>query len=255
MAPISSFLKKKYDFSHLFINGCSHSAGSEIEGSGIGEGNYNRENCFGAQLASKLGVNYTNIALPGGSNDYINRSSTHWIIDNLELAKRSLFLIHWTGSSRSEIFFNSGNTEHYWQFVPYVSDRNVGHIHANHYAPIFPSKLKKTLDVLSRYMFVNEEHWEINRYLNIINLQTILEAHQIPYIFRNGFQSCAVGDRYSYYQTKINSRNFYKFDDNSESFFEHCIAAGFSVEGQKYWHHRKDAHTYWANRLYDQNFA
>ena len=255
MAPISSFLKKKYNFSHLFVNGCSHTAGSEIEGSGIGDGNYNRENCFGAQLANRLGVNYTNIALPGGSNDYINRTSTYWILDNLELAKKSLFLIHWTGSSRSELFFYKNDIEKYWQFIPYVPDQHVGHFHPDHCAYIFPQTEKHVLSKISKYMFANGDHWEINRYLNIINLQTILEAHQIPYIFRNGFQSCASDNRYSYYQNKINLDKFYKFNDTSESFFEHCVAAGFSVEGQKYWHHRKDAHTYWASRLYDQNFS
>ena len=30
---------------HILINGCSHSAGSEIEGSAIGESRYNRKNC------------------------------------------------------------------------------------------------------------------------------------------------------------------------------------------------------------------
>lgn len=255
MAQTLLFLKKKYNFNHLFINGCSHTAGSEIEGSGIGEGNYNRENCFGAQLAAKLGVDHINIALPGGSNDYINRSTYLWILDNLELAKRSLFLIHWTGSNRSEIFFDNSNTDSYWKFVPYVPDRNVGHVHTSHYAPVFPNDQKRTLEILSKNMFLNEEHWEINRYLNVINLQTILEAYGIPYVFRNSFQSCAIGDRYSYYRSKIKSENFYKFSDNSESFFEHCISAGFSVEGQQYWHHRKDAHTYWANRLYNCNFV
>ena len=255
MALISLFQKKKFNFTHLFINGCSHTAGSEIEGSGIGDGTYNRENCFGAQLASKLGIDYTNNALPGASNDYINRSTTFWILDNLELAKKSLFLIHWTGSNRSEIFLDRLKTEGYWQFVPYVPDPHVGHIHTEHYAPIFPKEQKKTLDVLSRYMFVNSEHWEINRYLNVINLQTILESYNIPYIFRNGFQSCAVGKRYSYYQKKVLSENFYKFTDVSESFFEHCLNAGFSIEGQKHWHHRKDAHTYWANKLYRENFS
>ena len=94
MAQILSFRKKKYDFEHILINGCSHTAGSEIEGSGIGEGNYNRDNCFGAQLARKLGVVYTNLALPGASNDYINRTTSMWMLDHAAMAKRTLYLIH-----------------------------------------------------------------------------------------------------------------------------------------------------------------
>jgi hypothetical protein len=36
--------------------------------------------------------------------------------------------------------------------------------------------------------------------------------------------------------------------------YEHCLNAGFSVDGQQYDHHRQPAHEYWANRLYQENF-
>ena len=255
MAQILLFPKKRYKFEHILICGCSHSAGSEIEGSGIGEGNYNRNHSFGAQLARRLGVDYTNIALPGASNDYINRATTMWILENIPLAKKTLFLIHWTGSTRSEIFVDKMNTGSYWDFVPYVSDKNVEHIHADHIAPIFPKEKQKSLTQLSRYLFDNEEHWEINRYLNIINLQTILELYEFPFIFRNAFQACATGIRYIDYFDKINTSRFAGFNDPKQSFFEHCLDAGFSIEGQQFWHHRIGAHEYWANHLYEQNFS
>ena len=100
----------KHNFSHVLINGCSHSAGSEIEASGIGEGNYNRDNSFGAQFAKQLDCTYTNIAYPGASNDYISRTTLYWILDNPTLAKDTLFLIHWTGTDRTEYFYDSGKT-------------------------------------------------------------------------------------------------------------------------------------------------
>ena len=254
MALTSSFLKKKYNFDHILINGCSHSAGSEIEGSGIGEGNYNREHCFGALLSKRLGVPYTNIALPGASNDYINRTTCMWILDNPTLIKKTLFLINWTGSNRSEIFFNEYTGSTYWHFIPHVSDKSVGHIHTDHYAPMFPEEMHRNLTVLSKYMFVNEEHWEINRYLNIINLQTILKSNNLNYIFKNGFQWCAAGERYNYYRDKIDNKKFIGFDNEEHSFFEHCLNEGFSIAGQQYYHHRQAAHEYWANRLYHENF-
>ena len=255
MAQILSFRKKKYDFEHILINGCSHTAGSEIEGSGIGEGNYNRDNCFGAQLARKLGVVYTNLALPGASNDYINRTTSMWMLDHAAMAKRTLYLIHWTGSSRSEIFFDHSKTDNYWQFLPYVADRNVGHIHPDHYAPVFPSNLRRNAKTLSKSMFISNEHWEVNRYLNIINLQTILEANRFPFIFKNAFQSCATGARYEYYQNKIIKERFIGYNNSKLSFFEHCLDQGFSVDGQEYWHHTKAAHDYWADLLYLENFS
>jgi len=238
----------KHNFTHVLINGCSHSAGSELEGSGIGEGNYNRDNCFGAQFAKSLGCTYTNIAYPGGSNDYIARSTMYWILDNKELAKNTLFLIHWTGTDRTEYFYDEGETSSY-DFITHTADKKVAHLHPQHYPDWAPAKWKKNLDVLSTNLFINQVHWDINRYNNIISTQELLKSNGYKYIFRNGFQCCENKPRYQYYIDKIDKENFLHFDNLQESFYEHCVEGGFDISGQEYWHHKLAAHTYWSNRL------
>ena len=238
----------KHNFTHVLINGCSHSAGSEIEGSGIGEGNYNRDNCFGAQFAKSLGCTYTNIAYPGGSNDYIARSTMYWILDNKELAKNTLFLIHWTGTDRTEYFYEEGDTTSY-DFISHAPDKKVAHLHPQHYPDWAPNRWKKNLDVLSTHLFINQVQWDINRYNNIIRTQELLKSYGYKYIFRNGFQCCENKPRFQYYIDKIDKENFLHFDNLQESFYEHCVDAGFDISGQEHWHHKLDAHTYWANRL------
>ena len=235
-------------FDHVLINGCSHSAGSEIEGSGIGEGNYNRENSFGAQFAKKLNCTYTNIAYPGASNDYIARTTMYWLLDNLELAKRTLFLIHWTGTERTEYFYDQGGTTAF-DFIEFCPDTKVTHLHPQHYPDWAPKHWHNNLDILSNHLFINPVQWEINRYNNIIQTQELLKAHSCRYLFRNAFQCCNSSARYTYYAQRVDKENFLDYDNPEESFYEHCVNKGFSVEGQQYWHHRLDAHTYWANRL------
>lgn len=239
---------------HLFVNGCSHTAGSEIEGSGIGEGNYNRQNCFGAQVAKQLGWAYTNIAYPGGSNDYIKRSTIMWILDNQEKAKDTHFFINWTGSDRTEYFFDEEDTNAY-NFISYAPDKKVAHLHPQHYPDWAPKKWKGNLENLSRHLFLNHTQWDINRYLNIIELQTLFKAYGYSYTFRNSFQCCENRPRYQQYIDKIDKNNFLYFDDSSQSFYEHCFQKGFDTKGQRYWHHKLPAHTYWAKTLLESSFA
>lgn len=235
---------------HVLINGCSHTAGSEIEGSGIGDGNYNRENSFGAQFAKKLNCEYTNIAYPGASNDYIARSTLYWIIDNPEIAKDTLFLIHWTGTDRTEYFYDEGETYAY-DFINFAPDKKVLHLHPQHYPEWAPSRWKKNLDVLGNHLFLNHTQWDINRYNNIISTQEILKSKGYKYIFRNAFQCCENKPRYQYYIDRLDKENFLHWDNAEESFYEHCFHKGFDISNQQFWHHKIDAHTYWAEKLFD----
>jgi hypothetical protein len=244
-----------HKFKHIFINGCSHTAGSEIEGSTLGDSEYNRVQCFGAQLARRLGVDYTNVALPGGSNDYIFRTTNFWIQDNIELAKQSLFLINWTGAARAEYFHNGvDNNNWYWMHIPFVPDEHVGHLHPNSFSYINKHDHSNATS-LTRHMFMSEPHWQINRYMNILNLQSMLKVHNIPYIFKNALEFCSNDTRYQYYSSRIDRRNYKGYNDESESFFEHCLDAGFSIEGQLFHHHKIEAHTYWADKLFRENFS
>lgn len=241
-------------YKHVFINGCSHSAGSELEGSGIGEGTYNRDNCFGAQIASKLNATWTNCAYPGASNDYIARTTLYWLLENKELAKDTLFLIHWTGTDRTEYFYEKGETTAY-DFIKFAPDTNVTHLHPQHYPDWAPQQWRKNLDVLGNHLFINPVQWNINRYNNIIQTQELLKAYNLKYIFRNAFQCCENTPRYTYYIDKIDKDNFLDFDNAEESFWEHCLSQGFDTVGQQYWHHRLPAHTYWANKICSSSLA
>tara|TARA_B100000497_G_C7676859_1_gene408966 strand:+ start:316 stop:1050 length:735 start_codon:yes stop_codon:yes gene_type:complete len=238
------------NITHVLINGCSHSAGSEIEASGIGDGNYNRDNSFGASLAKRMGATYTNIAYPGASNDYIARTTQYWILDNKELAKNTLFLIHWTGTDRTEYFYDNGYTGQF-DFIPYAPDKQVAHLHPQHYPDWAPSEWKTNLQQLSNHLFINHTQWDINRYNNIILTQEFLKSNNCRYIFRNAFQCCSPDKRYQYYIDKIDKDNFLHFDNAEQSFYEHCLDKGFDTKGQKYWHHKLEAHNYWANLLFN----
>ena len=58
------------------IAGCSHSAGSEIDGTE--DSKFNRDNAFGSLLSKKLDREPINIAINGGTNATIARSILNW---------------------------------------------------------------------------------------------------------------------------------------------------------------------------------
>jgi len=61
-------MKKKI----MLIAGCSHTAGSEIDGTE--DSKYNRLHSYGGILAEKMGYIPVNIAEPGSTNSTIARS-------------------------------------------------------------------------------------------------------------------------------------------------------------------------------------
>ena len=60
----------------MLIAGCSHTAGSEING--LEDSVYNRQKSYGNQLAYKMGYTPVNIAEPGSTNPTIARSILQW---------------------------------------------------------------------------------------------------------------------------------------------------------------------------------
>ena len=92
----------------LYINGCSHAAGAEIEFKEQTEC-YNKS--FGELTANQLGWKNHNNSAAGGSNDRIIRTTVNFI-ENYKISNNihDLYVvIAWTGADRTEITFN-GNT-------------------------------------------------------------------------------------------------------------------------------------------------
>ena len=86
---------------YLLAAGCSHTAGSEIDGTEDSE--YNRQNSFAGILAEKLDRKLINIASHGSSNPTIARSVLEWFDENYKGDMDVFTLVGWAESSRMEI--------------------------------------------------------------------------------------------------------------------------------------------------------
>lgn len=248
-----------YNFKTLLINGCSHSAGSEIgyaakaelAASNMSEDEFNKKNSFGSQLAIKLGVNCINLAQPGGSNEHIANSTMLWCLSNPEEVKNTFFLIHWTASARIDFFVNSCNGN---KPLDWVFDEKYGHVHANHFWPYFDQSDVPNIKVLSKHLFINPVHWEVNRLLCIIRTQALLNSMGAKFKFYNAFNPLTEGKRYKKYHKLINKTTFHEPFNQDQSFYYWAINQGHDIKGQLFWHHKLPAHTEYANKLLAELF-
>lgn len=84
--------------------GCSHTAGTALDGVIGSQNNYNKHHSFTGLIASKYNAEkYTNMGVPGGSNQFIYRMITKYVAQNKNDLDDTLFLIGWTSTNRFEL--------------------------------------------------------------------------------------------------------------------------------------------------------
>jgi len=152
------------DKTHLYAIGCSHMAGSEICGPGTTAATkQNIVHAWPGQLARAFELNYTNHSAPGGSNEYIMRSTidyvSQWVYqgrDPTELLvcvgwttnERVEFTwedqhIHWANGSDAEQYKNTGDFTTWFKALQlYHTDYNFGLFKKITYMTMLDSFLK-----------------------------------------------------------------------------------------------------------------
>lgn len=243
----------------LVINGCSHSAGSEISGQGISDGKECRDNSFGALLARKLDRQPIHLALPAGSNDRIVRTTLAWIGDNIDAIQSKkidpIFLIHWTGVQRSEFRVN---TEPF--HAPFVDHHN----NDDRYRPMAVGVqstsfgISKKITEWYNHLFVYDEiYWTDNKLKNILALQGILKSIGLQYWFGDAFDAFASNKKSLNFEAvgKLVDRRYFPYFDNLEmTYYLYCKNQGFNNidPSNQIWHLDANAHIFYSEFLFKE---
>lgn len=127
------------------------------------------EECFGAVLAKRLGWEFINIALEGGSNDYILRSSLEYLYTHQD---DLFFVVGWSEKSRREWYFAPEQEYHrlaaHSIFTEPASDDEPHKLlHEGHYVKAW---------------FADDAIDDLNMLTNIFNLQNTFRINNIPFI-------------------------------------------------------------------------
>lgn len=243
----------------MLINGCSHTAGSEMEYS-LQPMCYER--AWGKWLCDMTGDEYINIATPGAGNEHICRTTQDWIIQNVFLnklyKKEDLHIVvMWSGFDRKEIYFPDTNE---MDNINPMSDPKYHNTSLKY-------ELKQFQDVI--VYFHDDLYSNLTNLRLVNNLCSFLEKYEIKYTFLNALHSFIDLEKLNNdYRNHILYNSYYNnlwlYDDYKKEkhlgffnfnygFFEHLDKHPnfkWSIYSEK-GHFGEDAHKYWAKIVYN----
>jgi len=231
----------------MLISGCSHAAGSEIDGTQDSE--YNRQHSFGNLVAKNLGYNPVNICQVGFTNSGIARSVIEY---TLTQKKPDFVLVAWTDSIRVEApyyratDYKLSNPAIDWYDESGNDYLRISMLNTN---IAVEEEREQILDFQS-FTIRNEYYTEINNMLHIINLQSFLKLNSIPYMMVNtNYMFQKMHSTIRYYFKLVDSLRYPNFDNNQANFYPKYKNLGYSNPKAKYYHHGLDAHLDYAKDI------
>lgn len=236
----------------MLLAGCSHSAGSEIDGQEDSE--YNRKNSFGSLLAQKLGYTPINIAINGATNSTISRSVIDWYNENFVEDMDLFVLIGWTDSLRIETpFVRATNYKKSNKSIPYLSPSCLNYIRVS------MAKIKTYMEdentlvkEYQEFIVNNLEFMEVLSGTHILNTQYFLESRNINFLMVNTMKVFNLNHpTLNFYFDNFDEIRYPSYADSEESFYIRYEKAGYRNKDTKYRHHPIEAHQDYADCLYE----
>jgi hypothetical protein len=235
----------------MLIAGCSHTSGSEINGTEDSE--YNRQHSYGNQLAYKLGYEPINFAEPGSTNPTIARSILEWFNTNYKPEEMKVFvLIGWTESTRMEVPWH--NPAHYGAHCPYgdyYASSGSEYLRINMgWLGLNPEE-KEIIPSYHTFIAQNEKYLEIISANAVLQLQYFLKMHKVDYTMCNVMHMFTSDKHLDFYTSLIDATKYMHVDDNDLSFYTRYKTAGYTNPKAKYWHHDEIPHRLYAEELFN----
>ena len=202
----------------LLANGCSHVAGSESSIS------------FVQPLAEKMNMTPVNLAMPGGGNDRILRTTVNYCLTN----PVDFVVIGWTTYERQEVIFNE-------EWHHFGLGRQVPNNINN------KEQLQKLFDFMSLYC-CNWNTLGLERTLvNQLALKSFLENKGIDYLFFNAWNKFYQGVQHPAFKELFNDKYYKPFNAIFED-YEELMPDHYS----ELHHGNEQVHNSIAEELYEQ---
>lgn len=230
----------------IIANGCSHTAGAEIEFEMQGQC---YEKAWPYHLSNEFGYDSVNLSFSGASADRVVRTTIEYFLKKQSEAdfdpKEYFVVIAWPGLYRTEI--NNGGFDGGWQPLVVGNDKAY----------------KKQLDTFSYgyykawTIFAKDQPQTISYYHNILLLQYFLVSNKIKYLFWSASSTTPYSmDYLELYQNQIYKKRFPFLMDQAYSFTRLCHNNGqkiseFSQLSGFNSHYDENAHKWFASYLYN----
>lgn len=235
----------------MLIAGCSHSAGSEIDGSQ--DSKYNRQHSYGNLLAKKIDYSPINISSSGSTNASIARSVLEWCDKNYNADTMNLFvLISWTESSRMEIpaklptWYEGANLSADWNSKSSNNFLriNQGWLGAKGYE-------SKIVPYYHKFIAQNLVYLEVLSANLVLQLQYFLKLHSMRYVMCNTMHMFSNDECLNFYLNLIDETRYLNLRGRDLAFYWKYRNQGFNNPKAKYWHHAEEPHRLYSEELFD----
>lgn len=232
----------------LVAIGCSHTAGTALDGVTGSQNEFNLYNCFAAQIARKMNYQYINLSVPGGSNQSILRKLNFYIAENKKDLENTFFLLGWTTASRFELRYLENSPHNFITINPWVDKKYIPFTHKMD-PKLLHTKTPKDLTYYSPYLFHPEED-ENNWAVYVYSAQKVLENLNLKYYMVNTCKEI-LKTKFNYsIINKLNKDYYLDPLDPEMSLLWWALKKGY--EKTECWHLKLDAHTEWANYIYEK---
>jgi len=252
MVELNKILKSK---KYIFANGCSHTAGAEMEFAGQ---NTCYEKAWPAVMAKHLDKESINLAVSGGSSKRIVRTTMLYFGNYPQRLKDSFVIIGWPGPHRSEIRVGHKVNTNIPKEVTKDTDDEYWFFMAPGNNDSFKKRMKQgNIDInlfnyyRMYYALTTERQFWIDYFVHLISLQNYLKALQVPYLFYNATSTLHVDNIYHNLRQQIDTRRWVgNVHAHEDSYARQVQAAGFDYpEWSLTNHYGEDGHAWWAERL------
>lgn len=236
----------------MLIAGCSHAAGSEINGQE--DSVYNRQHSFGAVMARHFGYRPVNIAQNGMTNSGIARSILKWFEKNYNPDKMKVFvLVAWTESTRIEV-----PVERIYHYNLSSKAADWFDNTANQYMRVTfgweggDPEEKAVVPYYHKFMTQNEMFLEVQTIQLILQIQFYLKSIGVDYLMCNSLHVLTKNKRHTEeFLALVDHAKYFKLYEDGEQFFVKYQKLGYKNEKAKYWHHDEVPHEMYARELID----
>lgn len=225
----------------LLANGCSHTAGAEIEYAQQGQC---YEKAWPFRLADTLKYDHLNLSISGASAERISRTTIEYFLKEFEKPsyKNSDYFVtvSWPGFYRTEIF--NGGFDDGWQPLVVGNDDTY--------------KKQMSFESYAFYkawtLHAKPHPQTISYFHDILLLQYFLTAHRIKFLFWNASNSTPHKENYLHlYFKQVYHKRFPYIDDFNYSYCALLENNGFEYSPvSEYAHYGEDAQIWFADYLH-----
>lgn len=233
------------------IAGCSHAAGSEIDGTE--DSVYNRDHSFGNLFAQKIGYRPVNISSHASSNHSIARSVLEWFDRCYNSETMDVFLlVAWTESTRIDMPVEWPVPYEMWNpTIDFQTEAGKNYIRINlGYKGSHDREIPIIRDA-HNFIASYPNFFEIINANLVLQLQYFCKSKNINYMMCNTMHMFTPTDHINFYVRLMDHDRYYSILDVGNSFYFKYKNLGYVNSKAKYWHHGEEPHQLYSKDLYN----